>query len=86
MSQDQKKNEVGTRWVSKNKFNEDGNAIRNKERLVCKGHSQMKVIDFEETFSPLARSEVIKMFLAFSCLKNFKIYQKHVNQNSLLEI
>jgi hypothetical protein len=32
-------------------------------------------IYFEETFSPVARLEAIKMFMAFACLKNFKIYQ-----------
>ena len=31
------KNVVGTKWVLKNKINEYGQVIRNKERLVCKG-------------------------------------------------
>ena len=41
------KNFVGTKWVFKNKFNEDGKEIRNKERLVCKGYAQVEGIDFE---------------------------------------
>jgi hypothetical protein len=44
------KNVVGTKWIFKNKFNEDGQVIRNKERLVCKGYAQVEGIDFEETF------------------------------------
>jgi hypothetical protein len=35
-------------------------------------------IDFEETFSPVARLEAIRMFLAFACFRNFKIYQMDV--------
>ena len=42
---------VGTKWVFKNKFNEDGKVIRNKERLVCKGYAQVKGIVSEETFA-----------------------------------
>ena len=52
--------------------------IRNKARLVCKGYDQVEGIDFEETFSPVARIEAIWLFLAFSCYKNFKVYQMDV--------
>ena len=33
------KNAIGTKWVFKNKVNEDGEVIRNKVRLVCKGYA-----------------------------------------------
>ena len=36
------KNMIDTKWVSRNKMNEDGQVIRNKTRLVCKGY----VLDF----------------------------------------
>ena len=72
------KNIIGTKWVFKNKMNEDGQIIRNKARLVCKGYSQIEGIDFEETFAPVAHVEAIMMFLAFSCSKGFKIYQMDV--------
>ena len=69
------KNVVGTKWIFKNKFNEDGQVLRNKIILVCKGYAQVEGIDFEETFSPVARIKAIKLFLAYSCFKNFKVYQ-----------
>jgi hypothetical protein len=31
----------------------------NKDRLVCKGYTQVEGIDFEEMFSPVARMEEI---------------------------
>ena len=49
--------------------------IRNKAILVCKGYSQVEGIDFEENYAPVARLEAIRMFLALSCHKNFKVYQ-----------
>jgi hypothetical protein len=53
------KNVIGTKCVFKNKLNEDGQVTRNKAILVCKGYAQVEGIDFEETFSPVARMEAI---------------------------
>jgi hypothetical protein len=77
------KNVVGTKWIFKNKLNENGQIIKNKAILVCKGYAQVEGIDFEETFSPVARLEAIRMFLAFACFRNFKIYQMDVKSTFL---
>jgi hypothetical protein len=45
------KNVIDTKWVYKNKLNEDGYVTRNKDRLECKGYPQVERINFEETFS-----------------------------------
>jgi hypothetical protein len=52
--------------------------MKNKDILVCKGYAQVDGIEFEETFSPIARLEAIRMFLEFACFRNFKIYQMDV--------
>jgi hypothetical protein len=44
------KNVVGTKWIFKYKVNKEGQIIRNKARLVCKGYAQVEGIDFEENF------------------------------------
>ena len=51
---------------------------RNKARLVAKGYNQEEGIDFDETFTPVARLEAIRILCAFACLKNFKLYQMDV--------
>jgi len=33
------KNVIGSKWVFKNKLNEQGQIVRNKARLVCKGYA-----------------------------------------------
>ena len=77
------KNVIGTKWVFKNKLNENGEVIRNKARLVCKGYAQQEGIDFEETFAPVARLEAIRMFLALSSFQNFKVFQMDVKSTFL---
>jgi len=70
------KNAIGTKWIFKNKLNENGEVIRNKTSL--KGCAQQEGIDFEETFAPVARLEAIRMFLALSSFRIFKVYQMDV--------
>ena len=51
------KNVIDTKWVFRNKLNEDGKFSRNKARLVCKGYSQEEGIDCGENFAHVARLE-----------------------------
>ena len=69
---------IGTRWVFKNKKNEDGKVVTNKSRIVAKGYLQEEGIDFEESFAPVARLEAIRIICAFACFKNFKLFQMDV--------
>jgi hypothetical protein len=65
---------IATKWIFKNKLNENGEIMKKKAKLVYKGYSQVEGIDFEEAFAPVARLEAIGMFLTFACFTNFKIY------------
>ncbi|XP_063942736.1 uncharacterized protein LOC135150383 [Daucus carota subsp. sativus] len=79
---------IGTKWVFRNKLDENGTVVRNKARLVAQGYTQMEGIDFDETYTPLARIESILMLLAFACHKGFKVYQMDVKSaflNGILE-
>ena len=52
--------------------------VTNKDILVCKGYSQQEDIDYEETFSPIAKIEAVRMFLAYVASKKFKVYKMDV--------
>jgi hypothetical protein len=69
---------IGTKWVWKNKDEEEGEVVRNKSRLVAQGFSQKEGIDYKETFAPVARLEAIRILLAFSVAKWFKLPQMDV--------
>ena len=82
------KNVIGTKWVFKNKLDENGEVTRNKERLVCKGYAQEEGIDYWETFSLVATMEGVRIFLAYASYKGFKVYKMDVKSaflNGILE-
>ncbi|GKB00936.1 retrovirus-related pol polyprotein from transposon TNT 1-94 [Tanacetum coccineum] len=45
---------IETKWIFKNKKDENGLVIRNKARLVAQGYCQEEVINYNETFAPVA--------------------------------
>ncbi|CAH9110852.1 unnamed protein product [Cuscuta epithymum] len=69
---------IGTKWVFRNKLDENGEIITNKSRLVAKGYNQVEGLDYEETFAPVARLESIRMLLAYACYMDFKLFQMDV--------
>jgi hypothetical protein len=51
---------------------------RNNARLVAQGFTQIKGLDFGETYAPVARLESIRILLAFATHHDFKLYQMDV--------
>jgi hypothetical protein len=72
-------NVIGTKWVSRNKQDENGVIVRNKARLVAQGYTQVEGLDFDETFAPMARLEAIQILLAYATSHNIKLYQMDMN-------
>jgi hypothetical protein len=73
-----KQNVVDTKWVFRNKEDEHGVVTRNKARLIAKDYSEVKGLNFDGTFTPVARLESIHMLLAYATYHDFKLYQMNV--------
>nr|GFB07324.1 hypothetical protein [Tanacetum cinerariifolium] len=56
----------------------DQTMFRNKARHVAKRYAQEEGIDFEESFAPVARLEVVRIFIAYAAHKSFPIYQMDI--------
>jgi hypothetical protein len=69
-----KQNIVSTKWVFRNKQDEYRVVTRNKARLVAKDYSQVEGLDFDESFTPVARVESIHMLLTYATHHGFKLY------------
>jgi hypothetical protein len=63
-------NVIGTKWVLKNKQDQDGIVMRNKTRLVAQGYTQVEGLDYDETYAPVTRLEAIRILLAYACAHN----------------
>jgi hypothetical protein len=51
---------------------------RNIARLVAKGYSQVEGLDFDETYAPVARLELVRILFAYATYHGFKLYQMDV--------
>ncbi|GJZ65682.1 retrovirus-related pol polyprotein from transposon TNT 1-94 [Tanacetum coccineum] len=69
---------IKLKWIYKVKTDESGGVLKNKARLVAQGFRQEEGIDFEESFTPVARIEAIRIFVANAAHKNMMIYQMDV--------
>jgi hypothetical protein len=65
-----KQNVIETKWVFRNKQDENGVVTKNKARLVAKGYTQVEGLAFGETYALVARLQEIRILLAFATHHN----------------
>ncbi|GJX46335.1 retrovirus-related pol polyprotein from transposon TNT 1-94 [Tanacetum coccineum] len=69
---------IRTKWLFRNKLDENGIISQNKVRFVAQGYNQQEGIDYDETYAPVARLESIRILLAYACSLDFKLFQMDV--------
>ena len=71
------KSYIDTKWVYVVKY-KNGEIARFKVRLVAKGYEQIAGIDFDQTFSPVARMASLRLVLALSAIYRLEVHQMDV--------
>ncbi|GJY11888.1 retrovirus-related pol polyprotein from transposon TNT 1-94 [Tanacetum coccineum] len=74
---------ITLKWIYKVKLDEPGGILKNRARLVARGYRQEEGIDFQESFSLVARLEAISIFLTFAVHINMVVYQMDVKTGFL---
>jgi len=69
---------VRCKCVYRTKYASDGNVERNKARLVAKGFSRVEGIDYNETFSPVAKMNSIHLVLSLVASHKWEAHQMDV--------
>lgn len=61
----------------------DGNVVTYKAHLVAKGYLQKQLVDFDETFSPVAMLKTIRILLAIAAHYDYEVWQMDVKTTFL---
>jgi hypothetical protein len=69
---------MSCKWSFKVKYNADSSMAMHKVHLVVKGFTQIEGIDFNETFSHVARMECIQVVFIVTTIENFEVHQMNV--------
>jgi hypothetical protein len=77
------KKTIGCKWVYKVKHNADGSVNRHKTRLVAKGYAQTYGINYEKTYSLVAKMTIIRAIIAMVEAKGWSLHQMDVNNDFL---
>ncbi len=72
------KKAIGCKWVYKVKHNADGYVSRYKVRLVAKGYAQTYGIDYEKTYSLIAKMTIVRIIIAMASTKGWSLHQMDV--------
>jgi histone deacetylase 1/2 len=72
-------NIIGNKWVFRLKRYPDGSIARYKARLVAKGFHQHPDVDYHDTFSPVVKTQTIKLVLCASLSKRWSLSHMDVN-------
>jgi len=64
--------------VYKVKHNADGFVSKYKARLVIKGYAQTYGINYEDTYSPIAKMTTVRVIIAMAAAKGWSLHQMDV--------
>jgi hypothetical protein len=72
------KSMVTSKWIYKIKHAADGSIEKFKARFVARGFSQKEGIDYDETFTPVARYTSIRTIISLAAVLGWRLHEMGV--------
>eukprot|EP00268_Persea_americana_P023465 TRINITY_DN23060_c0_g1_i2.p1 TRINITY_DN23060_c0_g1~~TRINITY_DN23060_c0_g1_i2.p1 ORF type:complete len:172 (+),score=16.79 TRINITY_DN23060_c0_g1_i2:657-1172(+) len=69
---------IGCKWIYSIKLKSNGTVDRYKARLVALGNRQEYVIDYDETFAPVAKMTTVRTILVVAASQSRPLYKMDV--------
>jgi hypothetical protein len=69
---------ITSKWLWKLKYLPNGQIDKYKTRMVARGYTQRKGINYNETFAPVVRFETLRYLLAYSVEKDLEVHHMDV--------
>ena len=69
---------VDCKWIFTLKYKADGSLERHKARLVAKGYTQTYRVDYQETFAPITKMNIVRILLPLAAHYNWQLLQYDV--------
>ena len=69
---------ISSKWVYKFKTRANGSIEKYKACLVARGFSQQYELDYDETFSLVAKITIVCVLIALAAIKSWKLWQMDV--------
>lgn len=57
---------IGFKWIYKKKLNANGDVVKHKARIVAQGFNQQLGIDYNGTFTLVARLDTVRLVLSIA--------------------
>lgn len=69
------KTPISVKWIFKHKLHMDNSIARFKARLVARGFTQRKSIDYNETYASVVKFPSIRLFFSLAASKGWAVHQ-----------
>ena len=73
------KKPIGCKWLYKTKYHADGTEERKKGLLVGKGYTQEEGVDYQDTFSVVAKLSTIRVLIDVAAKMNWSLTQLEIS-------
>ena len=74
---------IGSKWVFHVKWGPDGTIQKHKVHIVTQGFTQIKGVDFDQTFVPVAKFSSLCTVFALAAQHNLEVHQMDVKATYL---